>query len=275
MARGETAKEAEKEDGDAAPEDDVQMGFFEHIGELRRRLIRALFGLIPGIAVAWYFKEWLLDFLARPLALAWRKLGLGEPTLHFANPIDGFVAYLQIAFVVGLLAASPWIFWQIWAFISPGLYRREKRLALPFVIASTLFFAGGAFFGYQVVFPLGFETFLSFAGQLPSETLRIQPTIMLNEYLGFSLKMLIAFGVTFEIPVVITFLAAAHIVDWKQLLKFFRWWVVIAAVVSALLTPPDVGSQLLMLGPLIGLYLISIVFAWIVGRKKPKEDTAS
>jgi sec-independent protein translocase protein TatC len=268
------AEDADADPSDPSPEDDVQMGFLEHIGELRKRLLWSMLGLVPGVCVAWYFKEVLLAMLAHPLAVAWNKLGLGEPKLHFANPIDGFVAYMQIALVVGVLIASPWIFWQVWSFISPGLYRREKRLAIPFVLASTIFFAGGAFFGYLVVFPLGFETFLGFAGQLPNQEIRIEPTIMLDEYLGFSLKMLIAFGVTFEVPVIITFLAAAHIVDWKQLLKFFRWWCLIAAVISALLTPPDVGSQLLMLVPLVLLYLLSIVFAFIVGRKKPKPVEA-
>ncbi len=256
------------------PEDDIEMSFFEHLGDLRTRLIRALLGVIPGVAIGWFYKERILDILVRPLTLAWKELGLGKPQLHFANPVDPFVAYLKIAGITGVLFAAPWIFWQIWGFISPGLYRREKRLAIPFVMASTICFVGGAVFGYIVVFPLGFQTFLGFAGALPSKTLSIEPTIMINEYLTFATRMLLAFGVVFEVPVVVTFLAAAGIVNWRQLLRFSRWWILIAAILSALLTPPDVGSQLMMLVPLVILYFISVLLAFIFGmrRKKKREE---
>jgi sec-independent protein translocase protein TatC len=253
------------------PEDDLYMGFFEHLGELRSRLVKALLGVVPGVALGWLFKERLLDLLVEPLITAWKKRGLGDPSIHFANPIDPFVAYLKMAIVAGVLVASPWIFWQLWKFVSPGLYRRERRLAVPFVLASTLFFVGGSLFGYTVVFPLGFETFLGFAGKLPSQSVEIQPTIMINEYLSFSTRLLLAFGIVFEVPVVITFLSAAGIVDWRQLLKFSRWWILVATLLSALLTPPDVGSQMLMIGPLVGLYFISIGFAWLFTRKKTRQ----
>jgi sec-independent protein translocase protein TatC len=274
LAADAAAKGAAASD-DKDPEDDVEMTFFEHLGELRNRLVRALYGIVPGVALAWYFKERILDLLTAPLVQAWRRLGLGEPQLHFANPIDLFVAYLQIAVVCGLIFGSPWAFWQLWQFIAPGLYRRERRLALPFVFFSTIFFVGGSFFGYVFVFPLAFETFLSFAGNLPSADLRLQPTLMVSEYLDFSLRMLLAFGVTFEVPVVVTFLAFAGIVNWRQLLGFTRWWIVIAAVVSALLTPPDVGSQLMMLVPLILLYLLSIFLAWMFGPKVPPKEAVA
>jgi sec-independent protein translocase protein TatC len=252
---------------DVDPEDDVEMTFFEHLGELRNRLVKALWGLIPGVVLAWGYKEVLMDYLTRPLVRAWHRLNLGEPNLNFRNPADGFVAYMQMAVVVGLIVGSPWVFWQLWQFIAPGLYRREKRLALPFVLASTVFFVGGALFGYVFVFPLAFETLLGFAGMLPSGDLRIQPMLDISEYLDFSLRMLVGFGVTFEVPVVITFLSFAGLVNWKQLLGFARWWIVIAAVVAALLTPPDVGSQMLMLVPLIVLYFFSIFLAWLFGPK--------
>lgn len=258
-----------------APEHDVPMSFFDHIGELRMRLIRAIIGMLPGVAVAWLFKEWLLELLLDPMRKAWVELGLGEPTIHFANPIDPFVAYLKLAVVVGLILSSPWVFYQIWAFIAPGLYSHEKRYAVPFALASTICFGGGAFFGYIVVFPLGFETFLGFAGMLPSEGMRVQPTIMITEYLTFSTRMLLAFGVVFEIPVVVSFLALSGIVDWRQLLSFGRWWVLVSAVLSSLLTPPDVGSQLLMIVPLNVLYFFSVGLAYVFGRKQPAPQPPS
>jgi sec-independent protein translocase protein TatC len=261
--------EAEPAEGKGEPEADVQMTFFEHLDELRKRVIRSLYGLIVTTIAAWFFKEDLLDILVRPLVAAWHHLGLGEPTLHFANPADPFIAYMKIAMVVGLLGASPWLFWQLWAFISPGLHHKEKRLALPFVVTSTLFFAGGAVFGYLVVFPAGFETFLSLAGMLPSGALRVAPTIMMTEYLDFATQFLVAFGVVFEVPVIVTFLALAGLVDWKQLLRFSRWWIVASSVISAVLTPPDMASQLMMMIPLIVLYFVSVLIAFFVGKKRP------
>jgi sec-independent protein translocase protein TatC len=254
------------------PEDDHPMTVLEHIGELRSRLIKALLGLIPGVSIAWWYKEYLLDFLLAPLTQAWRQLGLGEPTVHFSNPVDLFVAYMKIAMICGVLVSSPWMFYQIWAFIAPGLYKRERFYAIPFVFASTLFFAGGAFFGYKVVFPAGFETLLGMSGMLPSATIRVQPTIMLDEYMTFATHMLLAFGVVFEVPVVVLFLALAGIVNWKQLLSFGRWWVVIASIIAAVLTPPDVGSQMMMLVPLVVLYFFSVALAYFFGPTPPPPE---
>jgi sec-independent protein translocase protein TatC len=253
-----------------APEDDVPMTVMEHLRELRSRLIKSLLGLIPGMVLAWEYKENLLDFLLAPLTAAWRQLGLGEPTVHFANPVDLFVSYMKLAVICGFIMSSPWVFWQIWAFIAPGLYKKERYYAIPFVLSSTIFFAGGAFFGYKVVFPAGFVTLLGMSGMLPSETIRIQPTIMLTEYMTFATRMLLAFGTVFEVPVVVTFLALAGIVNWKQLLKFGRWWVVIASVIAAVLTPPDVGSQLM--SPLVVLYFMSVGLAYLFGPKPPEEE---
>jgi sec-independent protein translocase protein TatC len=264
-----------RDPGELHPEDDIEMGFFDHLAELRTRLIRCLWGLIPGVAAGWIFRQELLELLLDPFVEAWQIRGLGAPSVHFANPIDPFVAYLKLAFVAGLLFSAPWIFWQIWGFLSPGLYRREKRLAIPFVLASTVCFVGGALFGYAVVFPMAFETLLGFAGALPSDSISIQPTIMINEYLTFATRMLLAFGITFEVPVVITFLAAAGIVHWRQLLKFSRWWVLIAALLASLLTPPDVGSQLLMVGPLIALYFISVGIAYLITYRRDKREATS
>jgi sec-independent protein translocase protein TatC len=255
------------------PEDDVEMGFFEHLGELRFRLIRSLYGVVPGLAVGWIFREELLGALIQPFHQGWAGVGMeGEPHLVFLNPIDPFVAYLKIAVIVGLLTGGPWLFWQLWAFISPGLYRREKRLAIPFVAVASVFFASGLSFGYFVVFPLAFEYFLEFAVILPGGV-KLEPEIAINEIMTFEIRMLLAFGIVFELPVVVSFMAAANIVHWKALLKFSRWWILISTVLASLLTPPDVGSQLLMLGPLIILWFISVAFAFFIqrGRKEPKK----
>jgi len=256
------------DDAPSQPEDDVQMSFFDHLDELRTRLIRSTYVFLPAVAVAWIYRVPLLDFLAIPLGRAIRKLSLPTNGLHFLSPADAFVVYMKLALFVGFLASSPWVFWQAWGFISPGLYAKEKRYAIPFVVFSTLCFLGGAVFGYYAVFPSAFETFLGFSEMLPMAGVRITPSITMSEYLDFTTQMLLAFGVVFEVPVVVTFLAITGIVDWKQLLAFGRWFIVIAAVLAAVLTPPDVGSQVTMLVPLIVLYYFSVLLAFLFGKKR-------
>jgi sec-independent protein translocase protein TatC len=251
---------------------DLPMTIWEHLRELRKRLIASLLGLIPGIALAWALREELLDFIATPYADAWKRLGYGKPTLHFSSPVDLFVTHLHLAIVVGLLFASPWVAYQGWAFIAPGLYRREKAYAIPFALASALFFAGGAFFGYRYVFPAGFQFLLNVSPATKSQVVAIQPTIMIDQYLSFATQMLLGFGIVFEVPVVVAFLAAAGIVNWKQLLKFGRYWVLLASIIAAVLTPtPDMLSQLMMMGPLVLLYYAAVVVAYFIG---PKPEAA-
>lgn len=254
------------------PEDDQEMSFLEHLGELRTRLIRALLGVLPPVAVAWLFKEQLMDVAVRPLTLARAEMGLSAPTLHFADPTGAFIGYLKVALVSGALAAAPWLFWQAWAFVSPGLYRRERRLAIPFVAASTLCFFGGVAFCYAVVFPMILQTLLGFQGQLASGA-RIEDTLFLGEYLTFSVRLLGGFGIVFEVPVIVVFLGATGAVDARRLMRFGRWWIVIAAVLGAILTPPDVGSQMLMLLPLVGLYYLSVgIVAFLDWRRSRSRD---
>lgn len=254
------------------PEDDVEMGFFEHIGELRTHLLRALYGVVPALFVCWAYKEILLDWLFRPLRIAYTARGY-PAQINFLNPVDPFVAYMEVTVISAIVAASPWVFYQLWSFIAPGLYRRERLLAIPFVLVSTIFFAGGVAFGYFIVFPPGLSTLLEFATTLPSG-FEVAPALTIDQYMTFATRMLLAFGVVFEVPVVCSFLALAKIVNWRQLLSFFRWWLIIAAIISAVLTPPDVGSQMMMLVPLLGLYMLSVGFAYIISLFQSKDEPA-
>lgn len=255
----------------SGPENDVEMGFFEHLAELRARILRALYAIIPCGIVAWIYVDEILGYLLRPLTHAYQALGLPSE-IHFANPVDPFVAKLKVAAISGVLLAAPWVFWQLWAFIAPGLYRKERLLAIPFVFFSTLCFSGGACFGYFIVFPAAFQTLLEFGGQLP-HGISFTPTLMISDVLDFVTRMLLAFGAVFEVPVIVTFLAAADVVTWRQLLAFGRWWVVVAAIIASVLTPPDVGSQMMMLVPLVVLYFFSVGIAFLVQlrRTKPAE----
>jgi sec-independent protein translocase protein TatC len=262
----EDAKEARPED--PRPEDDVEMTFFEHLTELRTRLIRALIACIPGIGLGWYYRELLLEILTKPYVDANERIGFGRQ-LHFADIADPFFWYLIMSAVTGLIIASPWVFWQLWGFISPGLYRREKRLAIPFVVVSTVFFVGGCYFGYAMVLDPAFQLFLGFGGQVGQSGLELVPTIMIDKYLSFATRLVLAFGLTFEVPVVISFLSFAGLVNWKQLVRFARWWLLISAVGAAILTPPDIATMLAMLVPLNLLYWVSILFALLFGPKPP------
>ncbi len=168
-----------------------------------------------------------------------RKLGLpNEPQLNFPDPAGMFVAYLRLSLISGVIFAMPILFYQIWAFVAPGLYSREKRFAIPFVVASTGLFAGGAFFGMKFAFPVAFHYLLSFAGSNPEEGFTINANIMVGDYVQFITQMLLVFGGMFELPVLAFFLTVAGIIDHTHLIKFFRYFVVLAFVLGAILTPP-------------------------------------
>jgi sec-independent protein translocase protein TatC len=267
----EPDEEVEEDSGPTRPEDDVEMTFFEHLGELRNRLVKALAGLLPGLFIGWIFRIELFELLAAPFIHAWHTLGVpGAARLTVTTTTEALVNFLMISGVMGLLVGSPWVFYQLWAFIAPGLYRREKRLAVPFMLASTVFFVGGVIFCYAIVLEPAFVTFLEYSKDLPN--IEIVENITISDYFEFAVRMMLAFGLTFEVPVIITFLSFAGIINWRQLVKFARWWLLISGVVAAILTPPDVYSQLVMLVPLNVLYWISIVLAMIFGPKAPKPE---
>lgn len=256
------------EESKQRPEDDVEMTFFEHIGELRTRLIRSLLAMIPGVALGAYFWEQLLALVIQPYQRVTERLHL-EQELNFTNPTDGFFWSLIIALLAGLIIASPVVFLQVWGFISPGLYRREKRYAIPFVLSSTLLFCGGVYFCYAMVLEPAYEFFLGYGGEIANTGLELNPLITLPEYMELAMRLLVAFGLTFEVPVVITFLSIVGLVNWKQLVKFARWWLLISAVLAAVLTPADGLTMIAMLIPLNALYWIAILIAAILGPKPP------
>jgi sec-independent protein translocase protein TatC len=239
------------------PESDVRMSLTEHLGELRTRLIRALAATAVGFALAYGWAAELVAFLVRPLVaqgLAVDVIGTGVT--------DAFFTKLKVSAIAGIFIASPVIFFQAWRFVAPGLYAREKRIALPFSVAATCFFVAGAAFCYELVFPVAFRFFLE---QFAS--IALGPQIRISEYLTFASRMLLAFGVTFELPVASFFLARVGIITHRTLIDSARYAVVVIFVVAAVLTPgPDVASQLLMAAPLLALYVLSIGVAWAFGR---------
>lgn len=256
----------------SADTEEKTMTFWEHLDELRNRVRKALIAFVIASVVAWYAREYVLTVLVYPFRKAWVEQNLpGAPMLHFAAPSDAFMAYVKQSMIAGLVFAAPVIFWQLWAFIAPGLYAKEKKSALLFVFFSNLLFMTGGVFGWYVAFPVAFGYFLSLSGDLGANGVAITPTVMMTDYLDFVGRLLVAFGVIFEIPLVSLFLSSAGIINYKQMWKFGRWFVLIAFTVGAMLTPPDVTSQLIMAIPMCLLYLVSIGLAYVFG-KKPLED---
>lgn len=254
------------------------MTFWEHLEELRSRLIRMLAAFFVGAVVAWIFRESLLLWLTTPFIEAWNigKLG-GKAALHFPAPAALFVAYIKIALLGGFVLSLPILLYQVWAFVGPGLYSSEKKFAVPFVLSSCALFAGGGFFGWKVAFPVAFQYLLGFSGPVGNQGFEVTPTVMIDDYIEFVTRMLLAFGAVFELPVLIMFLALAGVVTHVHLIKFFRYFVVVAFVIAAIITPPDVTSQFLLAVPLCALYGVSIGLAWLINRarskKTPEEPT--
>lgn len=240
--------------------------FTAHLEELRSRLIKCFIAVVIGFLISYGFKAQIFKILTAPLLHAMHS---GDHMIYTNLP-EAFFTFLKAAFISGFMLAFPVVLYQFWMFVAPGLYDREKRLVIPILMLSTIFFIGGALFAYFVVFPYGFQFFLSFA----SDTIRPMPSM--KEYLAFSSKMLLAFGLIFELPLVITFLARLGIVSVPFLKRFRKYAFLLAFVVGAILTPPDVATQVFMAFPLILLYEISILGARIFGRKKAaSEDKAA
>lgn len=234
----------------------------EHLKEFRVRLVRCLIAVGLGFIGSYAFAEKLLTLILEPLI---KVLPEGSTLIALTLP-EKFFTVMKLSLVAGAFAVSPFIFYQIWGFVAPALYRAERRMVIPVAVASALFFVGGAFFGYYVVFPFGFRFFVDYAG----EFVTIMPTI--SDYVSLALTLLIAFGVIFELPVFIFFLAALGLTTARALRKFQRWAILLAFVASAILTPtPDAVNQCLMAGPIIVLYEVGIWVAWAVGKAKSRQ----
>ncbi len=254
------------------------MTFTEHLHELRKRLKHCVYYVVAGALACYVVRKELFTILVRPLLQAWKEADLGPPMLHFQNPIEPFFTYLKIALIGGVFLASPFIFFEIWKFVAPGLYKTEKRYVIPFTVASAVFFLGGACFGYFLVFPYAFQFFFSVATQnmgamqqIPGFKFDLQATLMMGEILGLVWRLLLAFGIIFELPLVVFFLSLVGIVDYRQLWRFNRYFIILSFVIGAALTPPDVITQLFMALPLLVLYNLSILLSYIFTRKRVQE----
>lgn len=255
------------------PEDDSIMSFWEHLDELRKRLTAAVLAYVVAVFVAWGFKDPIFAWTYEPFKRAWKDQGLvGEPKLHFAAPSDSFMAYVKLSMIAGALIAAPVIFYEIWAFVAPGLYRKEKRWASVFFVSSTVLFVFGALFAWRAAFPFTFGYFLELTKDAATAGVPLEPTLMMLDYLDFVGQTLLAFGLVFELPLVLTALSMTGLINYLQMYRFGRWFIMIASIIGAIISPPDTSSMIVMTVPLVALYFFSIGLAYIFGVRPTPEQ---
>lgn len=243
--------------GASEREDLPQMSLLAHLEELRRRLVRTILAVVVGFGACWAFAHPIFQFLAAPI---YRYLPEGS-RLTFLGVTDPFILYVKVAALAGLFLTSPFVLYQVWAFVAPGLYRRERLYAGPFVVLGSLFFFAGGLFAYYVAFPFAVEFLLGMGEQF-------EPMITIERYFGFLLTVILGLGLMFELPIIIFLLARMGVVTPRFLMRNFRWAVLIIFIVAAVITPtPDVVNLCLFAVPTILLYLLGVGAAALVGPR--------
>ncbi len=247
---------------DDGPQDRLgsRMTFLEHLDELRRRILQSIYALLVGFAVGWIFREQIFDFLAQPIYDAVQE------QLVIIKPTEAFTIYLKVAFAAAIFLAIPWILFQVWLFIAPGLYRKEKLYALPFLLSSTILFLVGGAFAYYVVLPPALNFLLNVFGQ------KFKPLITAVEYFDFEVLILVGMGAIFQLPILVGFLSIFGIVTPRFLWKNFRYAFLLIVIIAALVSPTtDPFNLFIWSGPMVLLYLVSIVVSWLFNRSRAKR----
>ena len=241
-----------------------KMSFLEHLDELRKRLIYIVYSLIAGCVIAYIFIGKIFDFVMRPMQ---RVLG-PETHLQYTSGAEPFMLLIKMGFLVGIFIASPLILWQIWKFIAPGLYTHEKRFAIPFVVMSTIFFTTGGLFAHYIAFPWTWAFFGSFA----NDYMIFVPKV--DEAFGMYSKMILGFGLIFEMPTLVFVLARMGVVSARFLMKYFKYAFLAIFIVAAVISPgTDIMSQVMMAAPMMVLYILSIGIAFVFQRRRlPDAD---
>ena len=259
----EPAEQLPTAEAPTEPEKEVKASFYEHLNELRKRLLRAVLGVAVGMAAVGGFSERLFRWVMLPIL---RSLPENQQQLHYTNYIEPFMVYLKLALYGGMFAAAPYVLWQVWLFIAPGLYKRERRVVIPFLASGTLLFYGGAAFCYFYVMPAAFPALAAIAGA------DMKPILTMTEQLSLVLSMLLGFGIVFEVPVIIAFLSMIGVVSADWLARYRRHAVIANVILAAVITPTsDPFNLALMAIPMILFYEFGIILARVLGKKKPAE----
>jgi sec-independent protein translocase protein TatC len=240
-----------------------KMSFLEHLDELRKRIIWSLTALIVGTVAAFTYHNEIFDFVMRPMQALLPKGG----TLIYTDPTEAFMLHIKLAHIAGLILATPVVFTQLWLFIAPGLYAKEKRMAIPFVAMSSVLFVAGAAFSHYVVFPITWQFFVGFTNDILTFMPRVEPAFAIY------MRLILALGITFQLPTVVLFLARMGLITPRFMITNFKYAVMLIVIAAAVLSPDGGGVGLVAMGaPVIVLYILSIGLAWIFGKKKPAED---
>src|SRR6202166_3336867 len=238
------------------------MPLLAHLEELRKRIIFSILGVLVGFISCWSFADRILGLVQQPLIQALRHHGLSGG-LVYLNPTEPFSLYLQVGLVAGLFAACPFVFYQLWLFIAPGLYRNEKRYALPFLLSTVSLFAAGGLFGYKMVYPASLDFLIGY-GQ------RFQPMITIGEYTKLFVTVILGLGLIFEMPVLVLFLALMRVISARWMWRNLRYAVLAIFILAAIVTPTaDILNMCLFAAPMLGLYAISIGVAWLANPSRP------
>lgn len=248
----------------------ARMSFFEHLVELRKRIINSLLAVGLGMVLGLLVSNRVIDFIVQPMLVALRAHHL-EDRLYYPSPATPISLYINLGLYVGVVVAMPFVLYQVWLFVAPGLYKHERRAVLGFVVSSMILFLCGMAFGYYVMLPQVLTFLIGFAGHLP-----LAPLIDVNEYFDFILIVLVGLGVIFELPVLIFILSLFGIVTPKFLLKNFRYAMLIITIVAAVVTPtPDATTMLIFMAPMVLLYFVGVFVSYMVLRRKRREVAAA
>ncbi len=248
--------------------DTYEMPLLDHLRELRKRVIVCMWAVLVCVGASFAFAGPIFDWLSQPMNDALHVTGKG--TMAITEATEGIVVQMKVAGIAGLFASSPVIAYQIWKFVAPGLYDKERRSVMPLVTASTFLFITGGAFAYYGVFRFGFPIFLSMNGD------NVTAVLSINSYLTFAITLLVAFGVSFQLPIVVYFLARLGLINHRDMISGFRYGIVGIFIIAAVLTPPDVMSQMMMAGPLVVLYGVGIIVAWLFSTKPvPGKEKAA
>jgi len=258
--------ETEPEVQEGAGESAATMGFFEHLAELRQRLLYCIAAVALCCVAGFYFWEYIYAFVAAPMQAAFAQAGL-EKRLVFTGPLVPVKFALSIGLYSGIFLAAPVIFWQVWLFVAPGLYRHEKRFVLPFIFSSTALFLSGAYFAHRIVLPLTLQFLLGFGQEM------FEPLITINEYFSLWLTMVLWMGIIFELPVLIFLLSWIGLVTPAFLLHYFRHAILAIIIAAAAITPTtDAFTMMIFAGPMIALYIVGIGVSWLVQLSRRKAS---
>jgi len=257
--------------GDPAKGGDLpSMGFLEHLEELRRRIIYSLLGVAVGFFACWYYADRIFSLMQRPIMEALARNHMPEK-LVYLNPTEPFNMYLKVGLLAGLFVASPYVLYQVWMFISPGLYRNEKRYVVPFMASTVFLFVAGGYFGYRIVYPQALDFLIGYGRQF-------QPMITIGEYTDLFLTIIIGLGVIFEMPILVFFLSLMGMVTAGFMWRNLRYAILIIFVIAAIVTPTtDILNMCIFAAPMVALYVVSIAIAFLVHptRRRARREAAA